>query len=105
MPHRQRTFLSSPHMSGHEQKYIQEAYNLNWVATLGNNVNGFEKELAIYNEVSNVAVLTSGTAAIHLALRLLNVTSEDTIFVSTLTFVASANPILYEKATPVLIDS
>lgn len=105
MPHRERTFLSSPHMSGREQKYIQEAFDLNWVAPLGNNVNGFEEELATYNDISNVAVLTSGTAAIHLALRLLNVTSEDTVFVSSLTFVASANPILYEKATPVLIDS
>lgn len=105
MPHRERTFLSSPHMSGREQKYIKEAFDLNWVAPLGNNVNGFEEELATYNNISNVAVLTSGTAAIHLALRLLDVTSEDTVFVSSLTFVASANPILYEKATPVLIDS
>ena len=105
MPHRDRTFLSSPHMSGREQKYIQEAFDLNWVAPLGNNVNGFEEELATYNNISNVAVLTSGTAAIHLALRLLGVTPEDTVFVSSLTFVASANPILYEKATPILIDS
>ncbi len=105
MPHRQKTFLSSPHMSGHEQKYIQEAFDLNWVAPLGNNVNGFEEELATYNNISDVAVLTSGTAAIHLALRLLDVTPEDTVFVSSLTFVASANPILYEGATPVLIDS
>ncbi len=105
MPHRQKTFLSSPHMSGHEQKYIQEAFDLNWVAPLGNNVNGFEEELASYNNISDVAVLTSGTDAIHLALRLLDVTPEDTVFVSSLTFVASANPILYEGATPVLIDS
>jgi len=105
MPHRQKTFLSSPHMSGNEQKYIQEAFDLNWVAPLGNNVNGFEEELATYNNISDVAVLTSGTAAIHLALRLLDVTPEDTVFVSSLTFVASANPILYEGATPVLIDS
>lgn len=105
MPHRQKTFLSSPHMSGHEQKYIQEAFDLNWVAPLGNNVNGFEEELATYNNISDVAVLTSGTAAIHLALRLLDVIPEDTVFVSSLTFVASANPILYEGATPVLIDS
>lgn len=105
MPHRQKTFLSSPHMSGHEQKYIQEAFDLNWVAPLGNNVNDFEEELATYNNISDVAVLTSGTAAIHLALRLLDVTPEDTVFVSSLTFVASANPILYEGATPVLIDS
>src|SRR5690625_4287165 len=105
MPHRQRIFLSSPHMSGNEQKYIQEAFDLNWIAPLGNNVDGFEAELAEYNNISDVAVVTTGTAAIHLALRLLGVTSEDTVFVSSLTFVASANPILYEKATPVLIDS
>lgn len=105
MPHREKIFLSSPHMSGNEQRYIQEAFDLNWIAPLGNNVNGFEEELATYNNITDVAVLTSGTAAIHLALRLLDVTKEDTVFVSSLTFVASANPILYEKATPVLIDS
>lgn len=105
MPHRQRVFLSSPHMSGNEQKYIEEAFNLNWIAPLGTNVDGFEVELAEYNNISDVAVVTSGTAAIHLALRLLDVTSEDTVFVSSLTFVASANPILYQGATTVLIDS
>ncbi len=105
MPHRQRIFLSSPHMSGNEQKYIQDAFDLNWIAPLGNNVDGFEEELAEYNNISDVAVVTTGTAAIHLALRLLDVTSEDTVFVSSLTFVASANPILYQGATPVLIDS
>src|SRR5690625_4616447 len=105
MPHRQRIFLSSPHMSGNEQKYIQKAFDLNWIAPLGNNVDGFEAELAAYNNISDVAVVTTGTAAIHLALRLLDVTSEDTVFVSSLTFVASANPILYQGATPVLIDS
>src|SRR5699024_5723647 len=68
-------------------------------------VNGFEAELASYNSISDVAVVTSGTAAIHLALRMLNVKYEDTVFVSSLTFVASANPILYQDATPVLIDS
>lgn len=105
MPHRQRVFLSSPHMSGNEQKYIQEAFDLNWIAPLGNNVDGFEAELATYNNISDVAVVTTGTAAIHLALRLLDVSSEDIVFVSSLTFVASANPILYQGATPVLIDS
>lgn len=105
MPHRKKIFLSSPHMSGNEQKYIQEAFDLNWIAPLGNNVNGFEAELAAYNNIADVAVVTSGTAAIHLALRLLDVTSGDTVFVSSLTFVASANPILYQRATPVLIDS
>jgi len=105
VPHRQRTFLSSPHMSGKEMKYINEAFNLNWIAPLGNNVNGFEEELAEYSNVKSVAVLSSGTSAIHLALRLYDVKPEDTVFCSSLTFVASANPILYEHATPVLIDS
>ena len=105
MPHRERTFLSSPHMSGEEMKYINEAFELNWIAPLGNNVNGFEEELAAYSDVKSVAVLSSGTSAIHLALRLYDVGPEDTVFCSSLTFVASANPILYEHATPVLIDS
>lgn len=105
MPHRKRIFLSSPHMGGNEQKYIQEAFDLNWIAPLGNNVNGFEEELATYNNISDVAVVTSGTAAIHLALSLLDVTIDDTVFVSSLTFVASANPILYQGAKPILIDS
>lgn len=105
MPHRERIFLSSPHMSGREQKYIEEAFDLNWIAPLGNNVNGFEEELAEYNNIKSVAVVSSGTTAIHLALCLYDVGPEDTVFCSSLTFVASANPILYQQATPVLIDS
>lgn len=105
MSNRNRVFLSSPHMSGREKKYIEEAFDLNWIAPLGNNVDGFEKELAEYNRVKDVAVVSSGTAAIHLALRLLGVKPGDIVFCSTLTFVASANPILYEGATPVFIDS
>ncbi|OZU88233.1 pyridoxal phosphate-dependent aminotransferase [Virgibacillus indicus] len=101
----ERIFLSSPHMSGNEQKYIQEAFDLNWIAPLGNNVDGLERELAEYNSINDAAVVTSGTAAIHLALRLLNVGKDDSVFVSSLTFVASANPILYQGATSVLIDS
>src|SRR5690625_5846204 len=80
-------------MSGKEMKYINEAFNLNWIAPLGNNVNGFEEELAEYSNVKSVAVLSSGTSAIHLALRLYDVKPEDTVFCSSLTFVASANPI------------
>lgn len=105
MTHRERIHLSSPHMSGREQKYIQEAFALNWIAPLGNNVDGFEEELATYNNIKDVAVVSSGTAAIHLALRLLGVGVGDIVFCSSLTFVASANPILYEGATPVFIDS
>lgn len=102
---KRKIFLSSPHMSGREQKYIQEAFDLNWIAPLGNNVDGFEKELAEYNFISDAAVVVSGTAAIHLALRLLNVGKGDIVFCSSLTFVASVNPVLYQGATPVLIDS
>src|SRR5690625_1529381 len=100
-----RIFLSPPHMSGNEQKYIQEAFDLNWIAPLGNNVEAFEQGLADYNNINGASVVSSGTAAIHLALRLLKVGSEDTVFCSSLTFVASANPIFYQGATPVLIDS
>lgn len=100
-----RLFLSSPHMSGNEQKYIQEAFNLNWIAPLGNNVDGLEQELAAYNAINGTSVVMSGTAAIHLALRLLEVGTDDSVFCSSLTFVATANPILYQGAQPVLIDS
>ncbi|WP_411954014.1 aminotransferase class I/II-fold pyridoxal phosphate-dependent enzyme [Alkalibacillus sp. S2W] len=100
-----KVYLSSPHMSGFEQRYIQEAFDLNWIAPLGNNVNGFELELSSYNGVAHTAVLSSGTAAIHLALRILEVEPGDHVFVSSLTFVATANPVLYEHANPVFIDS
>lgn len=105
MPERNRIFLSSPHMSGNEQKYIQEAFDLNWIAPLGNNVDGLEHALSEYNKTKGAAVVTSGTAAIHIALRLLDVKVGDSVFCSSLTFVASANPILYQGATPVFIDS
>jgi len=101
----ERIFLSPPHMSGNEQIYINEAFRSNWIAPLGSNVDGFERELAHYNGVKQVEVFNSGTAAIHLALRLLDVRSGDTVFCSSLTFVASVNPILYQGGTPVLIDS
>jgi len=105
MSEQKRIFLSSPHMSGDEQKYIQDAFDLNWIAPLGNNVDAFEVELAKYNDITGAAVLSSGTAAIHLSLRLLNITKGDKVFCSTMTFVATANPIIYEGATPVFIDS
>lgn len=100
-----RIFLSSPHMSGNEQKYINEAFDTNWIAPLGPNVDAFEKELAAYVGVQDAAALSSGTAAIHLALRLLDVRPGDKVFCSSLTFIASANPISYEGAEPVFIDS
>lgn len=101
----ERIFLSSPHMSGKEQSYIEEAFTTNWIAPLGPNVNAFERQVADYAEVADAAATSSGTAAIHLALELLGVGKEDTVFCSTLTFIASANPILYTGATPVFIDS
>ncbi|MFJ7937152.1 DegT/DnrJ/EryC1/StrS family aminotransferase [Peribacillus sp. NPDC096622] len=105
MPNYSRIFLSSPHMSGQEQKYINEAFETNWIAPLGPNVDKFEDELALYAGVRNAAAVSSGTAAIHLALRLLDVELGDKVFCSSLTFIASANPILYQGAEPVFIDS
>lgn len=100
-----RIYLSPPHMSGKEQTYIQEAFATNWIAPLGPHVNAFEQELAAHVGVNGAAALSSGTAAIHLALRLLDVRQGDTVFCSSLTFVASANPIVYMGAEPVFIDS
>lgn len=92
-------------MSGNEQKYINDAFETNWIAPLGPNVNAFEEELAAYAETAGAAVTSSGTAAIHLAMELLGVGQGDTVFCASLTFVASANPILYLGAEPVFIDS
>ncbi|WP_432711160.1 aminotransferase class I/II-fold pyridoxal phosphate-dependent enzyme [Lysinibacillus capsici] len=92
-------------MGGTEQKYIQEAFDTNWIAPLGANVDGFEKELATYVNAKAASATSSGTGAIHLALDILGVQAGDTVFCSTLTFIASANPILYLGATPVFIDS
>ncbi|MFC7365189.1 MULTISPECIES: DegT/DnrJ/EryC1/StrS family aminotransferase [Bhargavaea] len=100
-----RIFLSAPHMSGNEQKYINHAFETNWIAPLGPNVNAFEEELASYASTHGAAALSSGTAAIHLALDLLGVGKGDTVFCSSLTFIASANPIVYLGAEPVFIDS
>ena len=102
-----RIYLASPHMSeeGYEQAYVKEAFDTNWVAPLGPNVNQFEQELADYVGVKSASALSSGTAAIHLGLKALGVKEGDTVFCSTLTFSASCNPILYLGATPVFIDS
>lgn len=86
-------------MSGKEQMKIEEAFKSNWIAPLGPLVNEFEQVVADYAGVKRGAALSSGTAAIHLALKLLGVQKGDMVFCSTLTFVASANPILYEQAT------
>ncbi|MDO3659721.1 DegT/DnrJ/EryC1/StrS aminotransferase family protein [Bacillus sp. C28GYM-DRY-1] len=100
-----RIYLSPPHMSGREQHYISEAFRSNWIAPLGPLVNSFEEQLAERVGVKSAAAVSSGTAAIHLALRLLEVKEGDTVFCQSFTFVATANPILYEKAVPVFIDS
>lgn len=101
----QRIFLSSPHMSGREQKYIDEAFITNWISPLGPNVDAFEKELAVKVGSSGAAALSSGTAAIHLALRYIGVKTNDRVFCSSLTFAASVNPVLYQGGEPVFIDS
>lgn len=102
-----RIFLASPHMSkeGYEQKYIKEAFDANWITTLGENVNKFEEEVAQYVKGKNSVALSSGTAAIHMALKAAGVKKGDIVFCSTLTFSATANPIIYENATPIFIDS
>lgn len=102
---KQRIHLSSPHMSGREMKYINEAFRTNWIAPLGPNVEEFEKEIASYVGAKGAVAVSSGTAAIHLALSLLNIHKGDVVFCSSLTFIASANPILYQGAEPVFIDS
>ncbi|RTY86005.1 DegT/DnrJ/EryC1/StrS family aminotransferase [Flavobacterium sp. RSP15] len=101
-----KIWLSSPHMGGTEQKYVQEAFDTNWVAPLGPNVTGMEQDLESYlgNDAA-VGALSSGTAAIHLGLILLGVQAGDIVLCQSMTFSASANPILYQGATPVFIDS
>ncbi|KQX51987.1 MULTISPECIES: aminotransferase class I/II-fold pyridoxal phosphate-dependent enzyme [unclassified Paenibacillus] len=103
--HNKRIYLSPPHMSGNEMMYIQNAFDTNWIAPLGPHVDAFEKELASYVGTNAAAAVSSGTAAIHLALQLIGVKEGDTVFCSSLTFVASANPIVYCGARPIFIDS
>ena len=102
-----KIWLSSPHMSdeGFEMQYVQEAFDTNWVAPLGPNVNEFEKELAAKVGSEHGAALVSGTAAIHLALKAVGVGEGDIVLCQSLTFSATANPIIYQNATPVFIDS
>ena len=100
-----RIYLSPPHMNGREQKYIKDVFESNWIAPLGPQVDAFEKELADYLGVKGAVALISGTAAMHLALLLLEVGRNDSVFCSAFTFTATANPILYPGAEPVFIDS
>jgi dTDP-4-amino-4,6-dideoxygalactose transaminase len=100
-----KIWLSSPHMGGTELNYIHEAFDTNWVAPLGPNVNGFEHDLQKFTGSKHAAALTSGTAAIHLGLIILGVKAGDTVICQSFTFSASANPITYIGATPVFVDS
>ncbi|MCF6182641.1 aminotransferase class I/II-fold pyridoxal phosphate-dependent enzyme [Lutibacter sp.] len=101
-----KIWLSSPHMGGTEQKYVQEAFDTNWVAPLGPNVNEFEKAIQNYiGQNKFVAALSSGTAALHLALVLAGVKQNDEVLCQSFTFSASANPIVYQGAKPIFIDS
>jgi dTDP-4-amino-4,6-dideoxygalactose transaminase len=103
----EKIWLSSPHMGGSEQKYVQEAFDTNWIAPLGPHVNGFESDLKSFlkNDSKQIAVLSSGTAALHLGLIQLNVGLNDFVICQSITFSASANPIVYLGAQPVFVDS
>ena len=101
-----RIYLCLAHMSGNEMKYIQEAFDTNWVVPLGPNVNAFEEDLERYvGEDKKVVVLSAGTAAIHLSLVYLGIQSGDEVICQSFTFSASANPVVYQGATPVFVDS
>ena len=104
-PEAKRIFLSSPTIRGLEQEFVKQAFDTNWVAPLGPNVNEFEKELAQYVHGGYAAAVSAGTAAIHLALKLAGVRAGENVFVSSLTFSATCNPICYENAVPIFIDS
>lgn len=106
MNNNKRIWLSLAHMGGNEQKYIQEAFDTNWVVPLGPNVNGFEEDLETYLDANKpVVALSAGTAAIHLALVQLGVKAGDEVICQSFTFSASANPIMYQGAKPVFVDS
>ncbi len=103
-----KIWLSSPHMGGSEQKFVNEAFKANWIAPLGPNVNGFEQDISLYLEKENqlqTAALTSGTAALHLALRMLHVEQDDVVMVQSFTFCGTTNPVSYQGADIVFIDS
>jgi dTDP-4-amino-4,6-dideoxygalactose transaminase len=100
-----KIWLSSPHIGSNELKYVNEAFDTNWIAPLGPHVNAFEQGLQELSQIKHAAALSSGTSAIHLALILLGVNAGDTIFCQSITFSASANPIAYQRAIPVFIDS
>ena len=102
-----RIYLASPHMSdeGYEMEYIKEAFDANWIAPLGENVNSFEKEICDIVGCKAALALSSGTAAMHMAVKLLGIETGDIVFCQSLTFSATVNPVIYEGAKPVFIDS
>ena len=100
-----KIWLSPPHISENEKKYVDEAFEQNWIAPVGPHINRFEDELSKVSQGFDVAVLSSGTAAIHLALVLLGVKNDDCVICSSFTFSASVNPIIYLGASPIFIDS
>lgn len=100
-----RIYLSSPTMHGEEEIFVKEAFDTNWVAPLGKNVNEFEKEVASYMGISHAAAVTAGTAALHLAVKLAGVKRGDKVFCSDLTFSATVNPVSYEGGEQIFIDS
>lgn len=102
-----RIFLASPHMSdeGYEQQFIKEAFDTNWIAPLGANVTGFEEELKEITGAKSMAALSSGTAAMHMALKLAKLQRGERVFCQSLTFSATVNPVIYEGGVPVFIDS
>lgn len=102
---KKRIYLASPTMHEWEQKYVKEAFDTNWIAPVGPHVDAFEKEIVEYTGAQNAVALSGGTAALHLAVKLLDVKEGDVVFCTALTFAASCNPVVYEKATPVFIDS
>lgn len=105
MSEHQRIFLSPPHMSGNEQRYVNEAFASNYVAPTGPMIDAFEREFSAFTGIPHCVALSSGTAAIHLALRGFGVGAGDTVIASSLTFIASITPILYQNATPIFIDA
>jgi dTDP-4-amino-4,6-dideoxygalactose transaminase len=102
---KEKIWLSSPHMGGEEIKFVNEAFATNWISPVGPHITGFEQDISSYNSIEHCAALSSGTAAIHLALIILGVKSGDEVICSSFTFSATANPIVYQQATPVFVDS
>src|ERR1700749_339878 len=103
---RSKIWMSSPHKGGTEQQYVKDAFDTNWIAPLGPNVNGFEHDLELFlDNDSYVAALSSGTAGLHLGLVLLGVKPGDEVICQSMTFSATANPITYVGAAPVFVDS